>query len=178
MRGTVSNNPSRWLAAALLLGVVASARAVDIQALHVSAPADSTRLVFDVSGPLDYKLFEIGNPDRVVLDIRGAAFSAGFVTPAGKGLLKSLRTGKQGKGDARVVLDLAAAAHPKSFVLPPPDAKGGYKLIVDLYPRSKGQRETVKSASALVAKPRKRGDRPGSRSWRRGSGRDRQLRNA
>ncbi len=154
MRGIVSNNPSRWLAAALLLGVVASAQAVDIQALHVSAPADSTRLVFDVSGPLDYKLFEIGNPDRVVLDIRGAAFSPGFVTPAGKGLLKSLRTGKQGKGDARVVLDLAAGAHPKSFVLPPPDARSGYKLIVDLYPKSKGQRETVKSASALVAKPR------------------------
>ncbi len=154
MRGTVSNNPLRWLAAALLLGVGTAAQAVDIQALHVSAAADSTRLVFDVSGPLDYKLFEIANPDRVVLDIRAAAFSAGFATPAGKGLLKSLRTGKQGKGDARVVLDLASGAHPKSFVLPPPDARNGYKLVVDLYPKGKGQRETVKSASALVAKPR------------------------
>jgi N-acetylmuramoyl-L-alanine amidase len=154
MRGIVSNNPLRWLAAALLLGAGMSAQAVDIQALHVSAPADSTRLVFDVSGPLDYKLFEIANPDRVVLDIRSAVFSTGFVTPAGKGLLKSLRIGKQGKGDARVVLDLAASAHPKSFVLPPPDARSGYKLVVDLYPKGKGQRETVKSASALVAKPR------------------------
>jgi len=154
MRGTVSNTLSRLLGAALLLGAGASVRAVDIQALQVSMAADSTRLVFDVSGPLDYKLFEIGNPDRVVLDIRAAGFSTGFVTPAGKGLLKALRTGKQGKGDARVVLDLATGAHPKSFVLPPPDSKSGYRLIVDLYPKGKNPREAVKSVSALAAKPR------------------------
>jgi N-acetylmuramoyl-L-alanine amidase len=136
-----------------MLGGGAAAQAVDIQALHVSTTVDSTRLMFDVSGPLDYKLFEISNPDRVVLDIRAAGFAAGFAGPSGKGLLKSLRTGKQGKGDARVVLDLAAAAHSKSFLLPPSD-KSGYRLIVDLYPKDKSKRDVVKSATALAAKPR------------------------
>lgn len=153
MRGTAPKTLLRLLGALLLLGGVASAQAVDIQALHVSNTPDSTRMVFDVSGPLDYKLFEISNPDRVVLDIRAAVFSPAFAAPAGKGLLKSLRTGKQGKGDARVVLDLAADAHPKSFLLPP-SGKAGFRLIVDLYPKSKSRREAVKSAAALAAKPR------------------------
>ncbi len=143
----------RPLGALLLLGCAVSAQAVDIQALHVSTTADSTRLMFDVSGPLDYKLFEISNPDRVVLDIRAAGFSSGFAGAADKGLLKSLRTGKQGKGDARVVLDLAAAAHSKSFLLPPSD-KSGYRLVVDLYPKSKSRRDVVKSAATLAAKAR------------------------
>jgi N-acetylmuramoyl-L-alanine amidase len=143
----------RPLGALLLLGCAVSAQAVDIQALHVSTTADSTRLMFDVSGPLDYKLFEISNPDRVVLDIRAAGFSAGFAATSGKGLLKSLRTGKQGKGDARVVLDLIAAAHSKSFLLPPSD-KAGYRLVVDLYPKSKSRRDVVKSAATLAAKAR------------------------
>lgn len=153
MRGTALKSLVRSFGAMLLLGAMGSVQAVEIQALHVSAGADSTRMTFDVSGPLDYKLFEIGNPDRVVLDIRAAGFSSAFVTPAGKGLLKSLRTGKQGKGDARVVLDLAASAHPKSFLLPPSD-KNGYRLIVDLYPKGKSRSEAVKSAAALAAKPR------------------------
>ncbi|MDR3388369.1 MAG: N-acetylmuramoyl-L-alanine amidase [Rudaea sp.] len=153
MRGVVSKILLRLLGAALMLGANASAWAVDIQALHVSTAADSTRLIFDVSGPPDYKLFEIGNPDRVVLDIRAAGFSTGFAAPAGKGLLKTLRTGKQGKGDARVVLDLATAAHPKSFVLPP-DSRNGYRLVVDLYPRDKAAHDAVKSVTALAAKPR------------------------
>jgi N-acetylmuramoyl-L-alanine amidase len=153
MRETAPKILLRWLCGLLMLGGGAAAQAVDIQALRVSTTADSTRLMFDVSGPLDYKLFEISNPDRVVLDIRAAGFSAGFAGTSGKGLLKSLRTGKQGKGDARVVLDLAGAAHSKSFLLPPSD-KSGYRLIVDLYPKSKSKRDVVKSAAALAAKPR------------------------
>ena len=45
----------------------------------------NTRAVFDLTGPLDYKLFEIANPDRIVLDIRASSFAEGFATPAGKG---------------------------------------------------------------------------------------------
>jgi N-acetylmuramoyl-L-alanine amidase len=153
MRGPLSQVFPRLLGAVALLGIAGVAQALDIRALHVTTAADSTRLILDVSGPLDYKLFEIGNPDRIVLDIRSAAFAPSFVAPAGKGLLKSLRTGKQGKGDARVVFDLAAGAHPKSFLLPP-SGSDGYRLVVDLYPKGKSGSSVVKSAKSLAEKPR------------------------
>src|SRR5581483_6555049 len=152
MRGVAQKFGRRLLGGMLAMAAL-PACAVHIDAAHVTAAQDATRLVLDVSGTLDYKLFEIGNPDRIVLDIRNASFGSGFAAPGGKGLVKSLRTGKQGKGDVRVVLDLAAAAQPKSFLLPPGD-RAGYRLVVDLAPRTKSGREIVKSMAAIAAKPR------------------------
>lgn len=117
---------------ALLLGA-GSACAAEIKNLRIWAGPEYTRAVFDVSGPVDYKLFELNKPDRIVLDIRGSELGAGFSAPAVKGLLKGLRAGKQGKSDSRVVFDLADGARPKSFLLPPAD-KFGYRLVLDLYP--------------------------------------------
>jgi N-acetylmuramoyl-L-alanine amidase len=118
--------------AAMLL-TASGARAAEIKNLRIWAGPEYTRAVFDVSGPVDYKLFELAKPDRIVLDMHGSALAESFSAPAAKGLLKSLRAGKQGKGDSRVVFDLADSARPKSFLLPPAD-KFGYRLVLDLYP--------------------------------------------
>lgn len=120
-----------WAAAVLVTAGVA--RAAEIKSLRVWAGDEYTRAVFDVSGPVDYKLFELAKPNRVVLDVRGSVLATGFSTPAVQGILKSVRAGKEGKNDARVVFDLAEGVHPKSFLLPPAD-KAGYRLVVDLYP--------------------------------------------
>ncbi len=117
---------------ALLLGA-AGARAAEIKNLRIWAGPEYTRAVFDVSGPVDYKLFELNKPDRIVLDIRGSQLGTEFKAPEVKGLLKGLRAGKQGKSDSRVVFDLADGVRPKSFLLPPAD-KFGYRLVLDLYP--------------------------------------------
>ena len=122
---------------ALLFGA-GSAYAAEIKSLRIWAGPEYTRAVFDVSGPVDYKLFELNKPDRIVLDIRGGELGAGFSAPAVKGLLKSLRAGKQGKADSRIVFDLADGVRPKSFLLPPAD-KFGYRLVLDLYPAAAKQ---------------------------------------
>ena len=118
MRGIVA----RWLLQMLGVGALVAASstsfATEIKNLQLSTTADGTRAVFELNGPLDYKLFEIANPDRIVLDIRASSFAEGFATPVGRGLLKSVRTGKQGK-DVRVVFDLAGGVRPKSFLLLP-----------------------------------------------------------
>ncbi len=153
MRGVSRQDLVRVLVAGLLLTLGAFAGAADLKSAHISATPETTRVVFDVSGPLDYKLFEIANPDRIVLDIRGAVFADGFAVPAGKGLLRSVRTGTQNKTDARVVFDLAADVRPKSFLLPPADNQG-YRLVVELYPKTKTRSEIVKSARTLPVKTR------------------------
>ncbi len=166
MRGIVA----RWLLQTLGMGALVAASsasfATEIKNLQVSTTAEGTRAVFELNGPLDYKLFEIANPDRIVLDIRASSFAEGFATPVGRGLLKSVRTGKQGK-DVRVVFDLAGGVRPKSFLLLPsgasrpskasealPGDKASYRLVVDLFPRGKSKSEVVKQASPPLEKPR------------------------
>ena len=140
----------RWLAVCLAVsGAGGVAHAAEIKSLRVWAGPESTRVVFDVSGPVDYKLLELNKPDRLVLDIRGSQLGAGFSTPTVKGLLKGLRAGKQGKDDSRVVFDLADGVHPKSFLLPPAD-KFGYRLVVDLYPAAAVKSAPVKSVADVA----------------------------
>jgi N-acetylmuramoyl-L-alanine amidase len=153
MRGILPTIALRVVAGFGLLGSMLFANAADIRTLQVTSSNESTRAIFDISGPLDYKLFEIANPDRIVLDIRASNWSDGFSVPAGKGLLKSIRTGKQGKTDVRVVFDLAGGVRPKSFVMPP-DGRAGYRLVVDLFPQGKAKPGAIKSAQALAEKPR------------------------
>src|SRR6266700_3134711 len=130
MRGVVAK--VGWFAHAALVALVVSAHGAEIRSVKLTPEADHTRAVFDASGRLDYKLFEIGNPDRIVLDIRDATLAPNFTAPDGTGLLKSVRTGRFGKDGVRVVFDLAAAVRPQSF-LQPAGESGGSRLVVDLY---------------------------------------------
>ncbi len=126
----------RTLLAFVLAGVAGgTAHAAEVKALRIWAGPEYTRAVFDVSGPLDYKLFDLSGPDRLVLDLRGSTFSGSYGTPDAKGLLKAVRSGKQGDKDLRVVFDLAQGVRPKSFLLPPAE-KLGYRLVLDLYPKN------------------------------------------
>lgn len=137
-----------WLlAVALSHGASAAAATPQVKALRLWPGPDATRAVFDVSGPIDYKLFELANPDRIVLDIRGADFAEGFAAPPAKGPLKAVRVGRQGKSDLRIVFDLEQGVRPKSFLMPPQD-KQGHRLVVDLFPRGRGQ-QVVKSAQSV-----------------------------
>lgn len=153
MRGSLRQGLLRSVVCGLLVAWMSLADAADLKSARISIEGDCTRVAFEVSGPLDYRLFEIANPDRIVLDIRAANFAEGFSSPAGKGLLKSVRTGIQNKTDARVVLDLAADVRPKSFLMPPSDGQG-YRLVVDLYPKGKSRSQVVKSARTEPAKTR------------------------
>ena len=146
-----------WLAFALggvaLVLPRATAIAAEIRSLQLTTTNDTTRATFDLSAPLDYRLFEIANPDRIVLDLHASSFADRFAAPVGKGVLKSVRTGKQGKGDVRVVFDLAAGVRAKSFVIPATD-RAPCRLVVDLGPRTKAKGDVVKSAEFAAEKLR------------------------
>lgn len=132
----------------LLLGIAGSLSAAEIHALRVWPGPEYTRAVFDVSGPLDYKLFDLADPDRIVLDIEASRFASGFAVPDTAGVLKAIRTGKRNERDARVVFDLSGDVRLKSFLLKPAD-KFGYRLVVDLYPKNKPA--SVKAKTAKLA---------------------------
>jgi N-acetylmuramoyl-L-alanine amidase len=125
------------------------ASAGEVKALRVWGGPDYTRAVFDVSGPHEYKLFSLTNPDRLVLDIQDAVLASGFKASDANGLLAGVRTGKQGPSSLRVVFDLKEGAKPKSFLLPPAE-KLGYRLVVDLYPNAKAAAAPVKTVETVL----------------------------
>lgn len=136
MRGTVRPLLSMLLLVCGVLGCAAAAlaapapRPTTVTAVRIWGGPDSTRVIFELSAPLDYRLFQLSNPDRVVLDLDNGAFGKGVVAKPGKGVVKDMRVGRY-QGKARIVLDLDGPAHPKSFLLTPA-AQYGYRLVVDL----------------------------------------------
>ena len=132
---------------AWLLCALVPAHAAEIKALRIWAGPEYTRAVFDVSAPVDYKLFDLSGPDRLVLDLKSSSFAGSYGSVEAKGLLKAIRSGKQGDSDLRVVFDLDEGVRPKSFLLPPAE-KFGYRLVLDLYPKTRA--EPVKTAAKVM----------------------------
>lgn len=107
------------------------ASAAELRDLRLLDGPDGTRVVFDLDREATPKVFTLANPDRVVIDFSDARLASGLaVDAAGKGLVKSVRTGPRDKG-MRVVLDVASAVNPKSFGLQP-SGSYGYRVILDL----------------------------------------------
>ncbi len=148
MRGVAAKIRCFVACAAVL---VVPAWAAEIRSVRASQSGDHLRVGFVLSARPDYRLFEIANPDRLVIDVGDATVAGGFVAPAATGVLKGVRTGRHGKDGARIVLDLAAAVQPKTIVQVY-GKSGAYRLIVDLYTQDRGA--PVKSMAALAAKPR------------------------
>jgi len=142
------------LLTALFLPQASVIQAAEIAALRVWAGPEHTRVVFDVSGPLDYKMFRLSGPDRVVLDVKGGKLGKGFKTGESSGLLRGVRSGATGKDDLRVVFDLSEGVTPRSFLLPPAE-KLGYRLVVDLYPQQVAAKPLLTAAEAVSSSDRK-----------------------
>ena len=123
----------------LLLAVaVDAAEKSEINGLRVWTDPEKTRAVFDLSNATTYKLFELKNPDRVVLDLDSTQLKTSLeLDPKTAGILKAVRYGKPENGKMRVVLDLASAVDPRSFLLTP-IGEYGHRLVVDLYPQKRG----------------------------------------
>ena len=48
------------------------AKTVTVDNVRIWAAPDSTRVVFDISGPVKHKLFTLNGPDRTVIDIKNS----------------------------------------------------------------------------------------------------------
>ncbi|WP_074780226.1 N-acetylmuramoyl-L-alanine amidase [Halopseudomonas bauzanensis] len=131
-------------------------QAAQIESVRLWRAPDNTRLVFDLTGPADHKLFTLSNPERIVIDISGARFAASTGDlPLQNTPLTGLRSAPRDGSDLRVVLDLSREVKPKSFSLPP-NQQHGHRLVIDLYdnePRPDLPATAEPSASPLPQTP-------------------------
>ncbi len=140
-----------------MLATVSSAGwSASVKQVRVWPAPDHTRLVFDLSGKVSHKLFSLANPERIVIDIDNAQMKAALAKiDLAKTPINSIRSGKRGGKNLRIVLDLQSKTQPRSFDLPPND-QYGHRLVVDLVNAgsAKVQAKTVQAVTAPSAAKR------------------------
>ena len=136
---------------ACLMATSVPLAAAEIKNIRTWPAPDHTRVVFDIDRPVEYALFVLRDPDRVVVDLRETKLLKRVprVRP-GDRLLVRIRAAQRTRAekrardgtrnDLRVVLDSKQRVRPKSFLLKP-NSKYGHRLVVDVYPVDGGAGE-------------------------------------
>ncbi|MDP1708115.1 MAG: N-acetylmuramoyl-L-alanine amidase [Gammaproteobacteria bacterium] len=119
---------------ALLLALVSAttwAAPVQVEGVRVWPAPDNTRIVIDLSAPVEYQLNRTG--DQLQIDLAHATLKRALPPiDAMRGLLAGLQVHTVEKG-VRFALALTPGADAKSFVLKPYQ-QYGHRLVVDLSP--------------------------------------------
>lgn len=121
-----------------VVGLLLTALAVDavaatqVRSVRLWRAPDNTRLVFDLSGPVQHSVFTLTAPDRLVIDINGATLGGPLNVATANTPITAMRSAQRTPSDLRVVIDLKKAVTPKSFTLAP-NAQYGNRLVVDLF---------------------------------------------
>jgi len=100
-----------------------------VDGIRLWAGPERTRVVLDLSGPVDHRLFTLSGPDRVVIDLSHATMAGAM--PDASGLVRQMRAGAREGDGLRLVIDLAGHARPRSF-LTEPNEQYGHRLVIDL----------------------------------------------
>ena len=104
---------------------------------------DNTRLVFDIDQPVDYKLFTLSKPERLVIDFKNTRLTNPLSAPAQQAtIIKEIRSSQRNKSDLRVVIDLEGHPKYKSFLLTPYE-NYGHRLVIDLYHEASSAEQKV-----------------------------------
>jgi N-acetylmuramoyl-L-alanine amidase len=112
-----------------------------------------TRLVVDLSRPIEIAAFTLADPYRVVVDLPQVTFQLPARTGEhGRGLIKAFRYGLVMQGGSRIVIDATGPVRvDKAFVLEPVDGQPA-RLVLDLVSID---RTSFMRNLALEAKPRR-----------------------
>lgn len=139
----------RLIALILVFGFASHAFA-KVQEVRVWQSPDQLRLVFDLTKPIEHKIFTLVNPNRVVIDLKNTKLNYDLSKLVIKDtLIKKIRSGKRGKRDFRIVLDVSEKLSPNSFDLQPNKKYRNHRLVIDL------DRPKVKKAAPIVVQASK-----------------------
>jgi len=117
--------------------------AAEINSVRVWRAPDNTRLVFDVSGAIEYKVFSLDNPHRLVIDISNITNQPSVANLDFKNSpITKMRTAQRSAKELRIVLDLKSAVTPKHFTLKANEQYSN-RLVIDLYDKKRNVSRTV-----------------------------------
>ena len=132
-----------------------SAKTTLIDGVRVWSAPDHSRLVFDVDGPIEHKMFTLDKPDRIVIDFKNSRLKGKLTKPSSEDrFISNMRFAKRKKNDFRVVLDMKNKVKPNSFVLKP-NKQYGYRLVIDLEGTEQPRAVADKKQKTDSTKPKK-----------------------
>lgn len=111
---------------------------ITVSAARIWPAQDYTRLTLEAKHAIRYNMFNLNNPERLVIDLDNVRLgdtldSLPKLVGSDDPYIKSVRVGRFKPGVVRLVLDLKAEVKPQLFVLKPV-AEYGYRLVLDVYP--------------------------------------------
>ena len=124
---------------------VNSALAAAVDDVRLWRAPDHTRVVLDLSGPVEHKIMTLENPERLVIDIKKTTLKAKLSGVDLQGSpVKRMRSGVKDKTDLRLVFDLNAKVKPRSFLLKA-NAQLSDRLVIDLHDKAEKKAAAVKT---------------------------------
>ncbi|MCH7860242.1 MAG: N-acetylmuramoyl-L-alanine amidase [Proteobacteria bacterium] len=125
-----------------------------VTGVRIGEHPDKTRFVLDLDAPVDFSVFTLSAPYRVVIDLPALRWDIPAGPSEGKGLIEDYRFGRFSPETSRIVLDvLGPVGVKKSFILPP-QGEAGYRLVVDLEAIGEGEfRRRAKAAPPAAPDP-------------------------
>jgi N-acetylmuramoyl-L-alanine amidase len=109
-----------------------SVNAAEISSVRLSQIAEKTRIVFDIRGAINYKVFQLDNPRRLVVDVANVPKKPLLSDVELKNSpISKMRAAHRKGNDMRIVLDLKQAVSHKSFTLAANEQYSN-RLVVDL----------------------------------------------
>jgi N-acetylmuramoyl-L-alanine amidase len=128
----------RWTSLALLLAFHLGASEAQVLSSRIWPARDYTRLTLESREAIEYTIFSIKDPERLVIDLETNDITAALADLNGKvaaddPYVQGLRVARNRPGVIRLVLDLKTEVKPQIFTLSP-IADYGHRLVLDLHP--------------------------------------------
>ncbi|WP_269619884.1 N-acetylmuramoyl-L-alanine amidase [Zhongshania sp. BJYM1] len=109
------------ISSALLCGLLffaAIAEAAEVRDVRFWRAPDHSRVVFDLSGPVEHELITLENPSRLVIDIQGAKLTSDTSKlDFANSPISKIRHAEKPGGALRIVFDLSNEVQVRSFLL-------------------------------------------------------------
>ena len=132
---------ARWLSVLVLVLVVgqssfgqASRAAPVVLGVRTGEQPAATRFVLDISEAIEFRVFVLPNPYRVVIDLPEVDWQVEPTANIGQGLIRNFRFGLFEAGTSRVVLDVDGPVKVQRSFLLSPNGAFPHRFVLDIAP--------------------------------------------
>lgn len=118
-----------------MIGISLPVLSQSVTGVRIGTQPNKTRFVLDISEKIDFSVFTLADPYRIVVDLPALEWEIPRDNDAqDKGLIKRYRFGPFDVGSSRVVLDATQPVEVTGAFLLPPQGRYNYRFVIDLRP--------------------------------------------